>query len=220
MRFPKVKRGIAKIYLAEILSLVAIIPSTIVMFIPASSKDMLKGDTVTQTAPGVIVIICSVLALLLFIGSAVLGLMGYASAAKEEGNFRNAFFLIIAGAVFMLVANILQSAGVPGFIPYFFTSLSQLMDLMVTVFTILGLIRLSVLYNDVRMIQKGTALYKLLIFIYVPAVIAHFLASLFSGSVVTALLVAILIIASMILSIVYSVLYMVYLYKANEMLEE
>ena len=199
MRFPKVKRGIAKIYLAEILSLVAIIPSTIVMFIPASSKDMLKGDTITQTAPGVIVIICSVLALLLFIGSAVLGLMGYASAAKEEGNFRNAFFLIIAGAVFMLVANILQSAGVPGFIPYFFTSLSQLMDLMVTVFTILGLIRL---------------------FIYVPAVIAHFLASLFSGSVVTALLVAILIIASMILSIVYSVLYMVYLYKANEMLEE
>ena len=201
MRFPKVKRGIAKIYLAEILSLVAIIPSTIVMFILASSKDMLKGDTITQTAPGVIVIICSVLALLLFIGSAVLGLMGYASAAKEEGNFRNAFFLIIAGAVFMLVANILQSAGVPGFIPYFFTSL-------------------SVLYNDVRMIQKGTALYKLLIVIYVPAVIAHFLASLFSGSVVTALLVAILIIASMILSIVYSVLYMIYLYKANEMLEE
>ena len=115
MRYPNAAKGIKKIYIAEILGILAAVLLIVMVSMTAASgvdKGM-SGEAVAQTMQaadmGTPFVVLGVVMMLVMLASYILNLMGISNAAKDEEGFKRALWVELASIVFGIVAAVLES---------------------------------------------------------------------------------------------------------------
>ena len=116
MKYPNAAKGINKIYIAEILSIMAAVLAIAIMILVASNSidTSLSGDALTQALQaaniGTPFVVLGIVMMLLILVSFFMNLTGIISASKDEAGFKRAMWVLLAGIVFEIIASILQNS--------------------------------------------------------------------------------------------------------------
>ena len=116
MKYPNAAKGINKIYIAEILSIMAAVLAIAIMILVASKSidTSLSGDALTQALQaaniGTPFVVLGIVMMLLILVSFFMNLTGIISASKDEAGFKRAMWVLLAGIVFEIIASILQNS--------------------------------------------------------------------------------------------------------------
>ena len=146
MKFPNAYSGVKKIWLAEILMLLAAVLGIIMLIVVAGNTQVVDGE-VTEVAAGVatpaaiLTIGCAVLALVAF----VLNLVGIISARKDEEAFKIALFVTLVGIVASVVASIWSQNAV---LTKWTDVVNTLCNLFASYFVLTGIANLADRYPD------------------------------------------------------------------------
>lgn len=220
MRFPNACKGLKKIFFAELISLIALVPYAVSLVLVQFLPDEINKNNAEILPAEVVVTILSILSLVMMTVAYVLNVIGYVTASKDNESFKKAMLLTIAGMVLTVVSGIMENANGNPILTNTFDSMENILDLLITLMTISGIVTLSVTYGDLRMVESGKALFKFLFAIYLPTLIAYVFVYLLRNTRSAAILAVTVTFISFALNTVYSLLYLRYLYRAVNMLEE
>ena len=220
MRFPNACKGLKKIFFAELISLIALVPYAVSLVLIQFLPEEIDKNNAEILPAEVVVTILSILSLVMMTVAYVLNVIGYVTASKDNESFKKAMLLTIAGMVLTVVSGIMENANGNPILTNTFDSMENILDLLITLMTISGIVTLSVTYGDLRMVESGKALFKFLFAIYLPTLIAYVFVYLLRNTRSAAFLAVTVTFISFALNTVYSLLYLRYLYRAVNMLEE
>ena len=220
MRFPNACKGLKKIFFAELISLIALVPYAVSLVLIQFLPEEIDKNNAEILPAEVVVTILSILSLVMMTVAYVLNVIGYVTASKDNESFKKAMLLTIAGMVLTVVSGIMENANGNPILTNTFDSMENILDLLITLTTISGIVTLSVTYGDLRMVESGKALFKFLFAIYLPTLIAYVFVYLLRNTRSAAFLAVTVTFISFALNTVYSLLYLRYLYRAVNMLEE
>lgn len=220
MRFPNACKGLKKIFFAELISLIALVPYAVSLVLVQFLPEEINKNNAEMLPAEVVVTILSILSLVMMTVAYVLNVIGYVTASKDNESFKKAMLLTIAGMVLTVVSGIMENANGNPILTNTFDSMENILDLLITLMTISGIVTLSVTYGDLRMVESGKALFKFLFAIYLPTLIAYVFVYLLRNTRSAAFLAVTVTFISFALNTVYSLLYLRYLYRAVNMLEE
>ncbi|MBQ1309773.1 MAG: hypothetical protein II118_05085 [Ruminococcus sp.] len=220
MRFPNACKGLKKIFFAELISLIALVPYAVSLVLIQFLPEEIDKNNAEMLPAEVVVTILSILSLVMMTVAYVLNVIGYVTASKDNESFKKAMLLTIAGMVLTVVSGIMENANGNPILTNTFDSMENILDLLITLMTISGIVTLSVTYGDLRMVESGKALFKFLFAIYLPTLIAYVFVYLLRNTRSAAILAVTVTFISFALNTVYSLLYLRYLYRAVNMLEE
>ena len=220
MRFPNACKGLKKIFFAELISLIALVPYAVSLVLIQFLPEEIDKNNAEMLPAEVVVTILSILSLVMMTVAYVLNVIGYVTASKDNESFKKAMLLTIAGMVLTVVSGIMENANGNPSLTNTFDSMENILDLLITLMTISGIVTLSVTYGDLRMVESGKALFKFLFAIYLPTLIAYVFVYLLRNTRSAAILAVTVTFISFALNTVYSLLYLRYLYRAVNMLEE
>lgn len=220
MRFPNACKGLKKIFYAELISLIALVPYAVSMVLIQFLPEEINENNAEMLPAEVVVTILSLVSLVLMTVAYMLNIIGYVNASKDNENFKKAMLLTIAGLVLTVVSGIMENVNASPILTNTFDSMEQILDLLITLTTISGIVTLSVTYGDLRMVDSGKALFKFLFAIYLPTLIAYVFVYMLRNTRSAAILAVTVTLISFALNAVYSLLYLRYLYRAVNMLEE
>ncbi|MBQ1944814.1 MAG: hypothetical protein IIU42_07365 [Ruminococcus sp.] len=220
MRFPNACKGLKKIFFAELISLIALVPYAVSLVLVQFLPEEINKNNAEMLPAEVVVTILSILSLVMMTVAYVLNVIGYVTASKDNESFKKAMLLTIAGMVLTVVSGIMENANGNPILTNTFDSMENILDLLITLMTISGIVTLSVTYGDLRMVESGKALFKFLFAIYLPTLIAYVFVYLLRNTRSAAILAVTVTFISFALNTVYSLLYLRYLYRAVNMLEE
>ena len=227
MRFPNACKGLKKIFFAELISLIALVPYAVSLVLIQFLPEEIDKNNAEILPAEVVVTILSILSLVMMTVAYVLNVIGYVTASKDNESFKKAMLLTIAGMVLTVVSGIMENANGNPILTNTFDSMENILDLLITLMTMLitlmtisGIVTLSVTYGDLRMVESGKALFKFLFAIYLPTLIAYVFVYLLRNTRSAAILAVTVTFISFALNTVYSLLYLRYLYRAVNMLEE
>ena len=220
MRFPNACKGLKKIFFAELISLIALVPYAVSLVLIQFLPEEIDKNNAEMLPAEVVVTILSILSLVMMTVAYVLNIIGYVTASKDNESFKKAMLLTVAGMVLTVVSGIMENANGNPILTNTFDSMENILDLLITLVTISGIVTLSVTYGDLRMVESGKALFKFLFAIYLPTLIAYVFVYLLRNTRSAAILAVTVTFISFALNTVYSLLYLRYLYRAVNMLEE
>ena len=220
MRFPNACKSLKKIFFAELISLIALVPYAVSLVLVQFLPEEINKNNAEILPAEVVVTILSILSLVMMTVAYVLNVIGYVTASKDNESFKKAMLLTIAGMVLTVVSGIMENANGNPILTNTFDSMENILDLLITLMTISGIVTLSVTYGDLRMVESGKALFKFLFAIYLPTLIAYVFVYLLRNTRSAAILAVTVTFISFALNTVYSLLYLRYLYRAVNMLEE
>lgn len=220
MRFPNACKGLKKIFFAELISLIALVPYAVSLVLVQFLPEEINKNNAEILPAEVVVTILSILSLVMMTVAYVLNVIGYVTASKDNESFKKAMLLTIAGMVLTVVSGIMENANGNPILTNTFDSMENILDLLITLMTISGIVTLSVTYGNLRMVESGKALFKFLFAIYLPTLIAYVFVYLLRNTRSAAILAVTVTFISFALNTVYSLLYLRYLYRAVNMLEE
>lgn len=220
MRFPNACKGLKKIFFAELISLIALVPYAVSLVLIQFLPEEINKNNAEILPAEVVVTILSILSLVMMTVAYVLNVIGYVTASKDNESFKKAMLLTVAGMVLTVVSGIMENANGNPILTNTFDSMENILDLLITLMTISGIVTLSVTYGDLRMVESGKALFKFLFAIYLPTLIAYVFVYLLRNTRSAAILAVTVTFISFALNTVYSLLYLRYLYRAVNMLEE
>ena len=218
MQFPNAYKGIKKIFVGEILVLIAqviLVPIYIIALLG------INGDELTEiletTAPQYLIVL-----ILLAIGAGVFALISYilviigvVKATKDENAFKISLLGLFVGIAASIISAIFTGNSMVSAVC---STVSELASLASTFFIIQGIRSIAIKLEDDIMEMKGITIFKIFFFILLLSASTHFVSKAFNnsfGDVVN----LILIIAGGILTVVQYILYISYLNKAKKMLE-
>lgn len=224
MTFPRARKGVRKIFVAELITLfvglatgfLSIFFESEIRLLPQAIEGLTKGGSLEMN--GWIVLIIAGVAVVLSLFAALINLIGYIQASRDETSFLGAL-------IFMLLYAVLS-----GFATYFqqsnevfagaFTISASIAELFMIILTVKGLVNLSYNLNSRKMVARGNVLLRLIAVICLLSVVAEIVVFLFRLNVfVTSLLFAVLI-TNLVLSLVYYIIYLIYLSSCCAMLSE
>ena len=116
MRFPNAAKGINKIWIAEILSIVAALLAIVMVFLVAANHidTTISGDEAVQALEtakiGGPVVGLGLGMMLLVLVSYILNLIGIVNASKDDEGFKRALWALLANIAFGVVAAILENS--------------------------------------------------------------------------------------------------------------
>ena len=220
MRFPNACKGLKKIFFAELISLIALVPYAVSLVLIQFLPEEIDKNNAEMLPAEVVVTILSILSLVMMTVAYVLNVIGYVTASKDNESFKKAMLLTVAGMVLTVVSGIMENANGNPILTNTFDSMENILDLLITLMTISGIVTLSVTYGNLRMVESGKALFKFLFAIYLPTLIAYVFVYLLRNTRSAAILAVTVTFISFALNTVYSLLYLRYLYRAVNMLEE
>ena len=220
MRFPNACKGLKKIFFAELISLIALVPYAVSLVLIQFLPEEINKNNAEMLPAEVVVTILSILSLVMMTVAYVLNVIGYVTASKDNESFKKAMLLTIAGMVLTVVSGIMENTNGNPILTNTFDSMENILDLLITLMTISGIVTLSVTYGNLRMVESGKALFKFLFAIYLPTLIAYVFVYLLRNTRSAAILAVTVTFISFALNTVYSLLYLRYLYRAVNMLEE
>lgn len=222
--FPRARKGVKKIFAAELITLFVSLASGFLLIffeseirqLPQTIEGLSNGGSLEMN--GWIVLIIIGLAGVLSLFASLINLIGYIQASRDETSF--------LGALIFMLLNVVLS----GFGSYFqqssevfagvFTISASIAELFMIILTVKGLVNLSYNLNSRKMVSRGNVLLRLIAVICLLSVVAEILVFMFRLNVfVTSLLFSIMI-TNLVLSLVYYIIYLVYLSGCCAMLSE
>ena len=220
--YPNAAKGVKRIFISEILSLIAeigaivAIITTLLSIATAASESevdpvvgIFASDAyVGLTVTGLVTIIAAVLAVIAFI----MQLVGIVNASKDEGAFKISLFAVIASIVFTIIGGFFPQTSI---VSKIFSALTTLSQLFVTVFIIQGIINLAKKIGNSAVEKKGNTLLKIIACIYIISVIIYIVTGIIGGAPIIA---NVLSIGSSVLQIVAYLLFLSVLSNAKKML--
>lgn len=220
MRFPNACKGLKKVFFAELITLIALVPNTVSMVLFQVLPEEINENNVEMLPAEVLVTVLSLVSLALMTVAYVLNLIGYFTASKDNESFKKAMLLSIAGLVLTVVSGIMENADGNPVLTNTFDSMEQILDLLITLTTISGIVTLAVTFGNLKMVNSGKALYKFLFAVYMPTLIAYVFVYMLRNTRSAMILAVTVTLISFALNAVYSLLYLRYLFRAMNMLED
>lgn len=225
MRFPKAAKGVSKIFAAEVMSFICFLLSAVLVVIEASVGGIENID-LSNGLSGVtlVVAICVVGVAVMMLLAALLRIIGYIQAAKDEEYFVRAIIFAIIAVVLYFAASFLQTKTgvVMEWIYTIVWAIAQLMQLLVFTSTINGLIELSYQCRRDDLVSRGSTIMKLLGTIYslnISLIILNRFFKLFMSEDTVDTIATIVNVVILILTVIGYFLYFGYLGKASRMLK-
>ena len=214
MRFPNAYRGVKKIWLAELLMLLAAIVGIIIVIVMAANGTMVGEDIVinegVKTPIAVLGIVTAVIALVAFI----MNLVGLINANNDDSAFRIALLVTILGVVASAISAIWSTNA--GLVKWMDT-LTTIFSMFASYYVLTGIANLAEKMSDAatkalalksRTLVEGsfcaTALFKLIISIF----------KIQDGSTISTILAVV----ALLLELVSYILYLRALSKGKKML--
>ncbi len=210
--FPNARKGIKKLFLAEILTIVAAVigfVATIVTAIPP----------VRDSLPGAIVLASfAIVALLLLVLAFLLHMFGLGQGGRDSGHFRVAFWAVIFAIVFSIGAELCKA--IPGVRDFAWISgaletLSKVINAFVIIYVISGISSLAVAIGRDDVAAKGTIMIWIILGLYLLTAILGLVSSFFTAEAFV-ILFGILSIGAAVVEIVIYVTYLLFLRKATK----
>ncbi len=222
--FPRARKGVKKIFAAELITLFVSLASGFLLIffeseirqLPQTIEGLSNGGSLEMN--GWIVLIIIGLAGVLSLFASLINLIGYIQASRDEASFLGALIFMLLNVVLSGFATFFQQsnevfAGV-------FTISASIAELFMIILTVKGLVNLSYNLNSRKMVARGNVLLRLIAVICLLSVVAEILVFMFRLNVfVTSLLFSIMI-TNLVLSLVYYIIYLVYLSGCCAMLSE
>ena len=143
MRYPNAAKGIKKIYLAEILGILALVLAIVMAIMVAGSHvdTSLSGEEAAQALQaanlGTPFVILGVAMMLLMLVSYFMNLIGVINASKDDEVFKMALWALLASIAFGVVAAILENSNAK--VASWLKVPSTLFELVVTIYVLEGI---------------------------------------------------------------------------------
>ena len=147
MKYPNAAKGLNKIYIAEILSIIAaVLTIVVVILVGANHVDTsISGEEAVQVLQaaniGTPVVILGIFMILLMLVGYIMNLIGIINASKDEGAFKQALWMLLASMVFGIVASALENSNAQ--VANWLKVPSTLFDLVVTLYVLEGIANLA-----------------------------------------------------------------------------
>lgn len=224
MTFPRARKGVRKIFVAELITLfvglatgfLSIFFENEIRLLPQAIEGLTKGGSLEMN--GWIVLIIAGVAVVLSLFAALINLIGYIQASRDETSFLGALIFMLLNAVLSGFATYFQQSN--EVFAGAFTISASIAELFMIILTVKGLVNLSYNLNSRKMVARGNVLLRLIAVICLLSVVAEIVVFLFRLNVfVTSLLFAVLI-TNLVLSLVYYIIYLIYLSSCCAMLSE
>ena len=215
MSFPHAAKGISKIFISELLTLISgIALLVIVMLSAAKVKGTENGILIGLSIAGAV-----------FFLAFILKVIGYFQAARDEESFTRAIIFAVIFVVLLIAANFLQGQKdvVMQWVYTLVLVVAETMQLMVAVSTIGGMTELSYKCRDEGLVRRGNTLRKIITAIYtlnVVLIILNRIFVFFVNDKITATISLIIIAVVAVLSLIQYILYITYLANVSGMLKE
>ena len=160
MRYPNAAKGIKKIYLAEILGILALVLAIVIAIMVAGNQvdTSISGEVAAlalQAANvGTPFVILGVAMMLLMLVSYFMNLSGIINASKDEEGFKRALWALLASIAFGVVAAILENSNAK--VANWLKVPSTLFELVVTIYVLEGIGNLArnLGKNDIAELSK------------------------------------------------------------------
>ncbi len=143
MRYPNAAKGIKKIYLAEILGILAVVLAIVMVIMVAGSHvdTSISGEEAAQALQaaniGAPFVILGVAMMLLMLVSYFMNLSGIINASKDDEGFKRALWALLASIAFGVVAAILENSNAR--VANWLKVPSTLFELVVTIYVLEGI---------------------------------------------------------------------------------
>lgn len=143
MRFPNAAKGINKIWIAEILGIVAAVLAIVMVILTAANHidPSLSAEAATQAIEnaqiGTPFVILSVVMMLIMLVSYILNLIGIVNASKDEEGFKNALWVLLGTIVFGIVSAVTSNSNPR--VSNWTQVPATLLELVVTMFVLEGI---------------------------------------------------------------------------------
>lgn len=209
--FKNAYEGIKKIYISELLMLIASIVTFVGAIVTLTSITSFGASTTNLTILGVIVIVFAIVSLIAFI----LNIVGLAKARKDESNFNTAYVLTFAGIIASVLSSIFRNNKDLSDI---FSIAIDLIWLLVTCLIIVAIVNIAKQVNDPAVAAKGNNLLKLIVGVQVLAIVIKVVSIICAIVKIGQTIPAVLSIIAGVLTVVYHLIYISLLSKANKML--
>ena len=152
MRYPNAAKGIKKIWIAEILSiLAALLIAALVILVSANHVDTsISGEEAVQVLEAAKIsgpiVVLGVGMMLLMLVSYFLNMAGIINASKDEAGFKRALWTLLASMAFGIVAAILENSNVK--VANWLKIPSTLFELVVMIYVLEGIANLAALIRS------------------------------------------------------------------------
>ena len=221
MSYLKAYKGIKKLFIAGILSLVgsfciylAILPG--ILGISAAFSGSLGGFF----AGGIIALFLLLASLLLPVIAYVLEVVGLGQAEIDEREFHQGFLFAILALIFILVETLFTAFGIEGSVVNgIVETVANTLDVAVAVCVVGGIQNLSAKLENYKMVQNGSSLVRFITIFYAVNLFAILISVLFGSNIIMQLLAGLLAFITGLLNLVIYIIYLVYLGKAMKMLK-
>ncbi len=217
MKFPNAKKGISKIFTAEILNLIAVVAGVItiiLVFALAGASDS-KNDA-GVAASGISLVLTSIVTGVSAVIAVILMIIGTIQSARDEVSFKAIIYLTIFNVIVLVIASIFSQNTFLGSLS---SVISNAVSFVCSLLVILGIGNLAAQCHDEKVILKCGSQFRIILWIGIVALLTRFFA-IFIESMAAKALVIVLLALSLILSIVQYFMYLSLLSSAKKMLAE
>lgn len=205
--FDNAKKGIKKIYKAEILSIIATIIAIVAAVILIVLGSFAKNGEVSST--DVISTLSIIIAAILAVIAYVLNIVGIGNASKDSEDFKNALYTTIAALVVSVVAGILSTKG--SSMANALSVSENILEMLAAYYVINGCIGIAKKLSNSDLEQYGNKSMKLFLTVWILSVVVDVIGKIF-GSKAT-VVAGIIGIIAMVLALVSYVVYLKLLNK-------
>ncbi|MBQ9061419.1 MAG: hypothetical protein IJ121_01120 [Eubacterium sp.] len=182
MDYTNSQKGIQKIFIGEILTLISAVISIIamlLMLVNGSTLNTASSSAAANMSSGGLVFLSSALALAAFI----LTILGIAGASKDESNFKNALAALFVG----IIANIAQTAvsGKGALVAGLFAVAATFCQFLVTYYIVSGTLNLARAVHDRDVQARGLETLKLILIFYAVILVLNIISTVLSAKTLT-----------------------------------
>ena len=211
MTFPNASSGVKKVFIAEILQLIATLLLLVTGALGIGAAGAAMGGSEAGTVGfGIGALVGGLGSVVILIIAYIMNILGLFQASKDEPTYlRYAFIATIAGLVISLIASFLSSANPD--IAGLLNSINGVVTLLIFFFTIIGIGILAQKLGRNDIFSLGNKVQWIIAIVIVIGVILRFVGGTAGG---------ILAIASLVMTLVAYIMFLLYLSKANRMLQE
>ena len=215
--YPNAHNGIKKIYLGEILSLIAVIVggiagvAAIIGYKLSEAGTEGIGASAAFVGGGIVVIIAGILAFVAFI----LNILGISNASIDEPCFKKAMLWLVIGLLGSIAMGMTKEGSALNLAAELVYSIGQI---FVTFYVIDGIVSLAHKVGSSEVAAKGAKLKNVIIGIYVISLVLTVISKFVSGSDTMTVIAGVLAVIALIALVVAYFMYLSLLSRAKKML--
>ena len=209
------RKGICRIYNAEILSIIAAIISIVATVLMTLFGIAIKSDGQSVNINDVISVITLIIGIVIAIVAFFLNLTGIRRASEDEPAFSSALIALILQIVFSVLGSVLSKNSIAEFLGI----AESVCEILVTYFVICGCINLAKRLNKEDVATYGKETIRMIFIVWIAGIILDLIGGILGkGGTVGSIISAILGIAALVCMIITYIMYLRLLRKTINIL--